>query len=273
MPVIRVNLIFQGAFQGWTETYFCLSAATPDAAVNAAVVANGLCDKRAELLAVPNNLIGVRASDDEINRDSIVRLFNLPYRGAWTGSAPVFNTLTCRMEATSLFRRSIYLRGIPSEIVSPTNGGYVATPAWSTSFNNWRNLLLNPNFIWGLKRLDKTAPKTTIIGGTRQVDVNSWQFTVAAVAGFNPGDIIRIRGGSRGNDLKGFWTITAVDLVNITARATIYKRGPVTAGTTMQKVSYLTTGFSAITAEFINHRDTGRFLFQHRGRSRARAAS
>lgn len=151
MTMFRTTWFFKVNNYGWTENlhHSAVDLATVSARVNT------LAPFRKAILAGNAQLAAVRISDDDLFRDSTVNV-NPPIfgNGTYPGvSDPAFTSLLIRWDASPTTRKSLYLRGIPDELVD--TGVFTNDPTWQTRWNDYRNQVIALGF--AIKRLSVTA--------------------------------------------------------------------------------------------------------------------
>lgn len=128
MAFFRVNFLFKHPLGGWSETYFVQENSIDIAVVDAGLLA----PLRGKLLGVGADLVAARISDEGISGDSEV--INNP---EYTRLLPTaisdtpWQTALCRINATSIYRRQLALRGIPDLVYEPV------TPTEKTNRDLW----------------------------------------------------------------------------------------------------------------------------------------
>lgn len=118
MATFKINLFFSLGKAGWSETWYTRRA-NIDVALRDA---RGLAQARAALLASDVNFDSVRVSDEAIFGDSDV--IPNPTSTRFNGSTPSdepYNAALCRIQATSVYRRQLYLRGVPVGVAKPNS--------------------------------------------------------------------------------------------------------------------------------------------------------
>jgi len=266
MAQVRVNLIFKIGEGGWMETYYDIAANNPKAAITNANQPAGLAPMRAQLLAEDASLYAIRASDDLVLRDSEVLFFTQPQNGKLSETAPEFVSLTLRLAAGAFNRRALYMRGIPQRIISADGTTYFPNADFHGRLQAFLAMLVGPNSTYGMKVLSVAPPRSAVVDAIRLPGSDfGWQFETLNPIDVNPGDMIRIRGGKKGNDLKGYARVTQGGNP-FKLEYTRWRAGPLTANTSAQRIQYTLATFTSGQVTDINHRDTGRFLFQHAGR-------
>ena len=151
MALFRTTWFYKVKNYGWTENFHHPVEDVPTIAARC----RDLVPYRKSILANDAELVGIRISDDDIFRDST--FLNDPTivgPGTFPGTSdPAFTALLCRFDASTLTRKSLYLRGIPDELVE--NGAFLNSVDWLPRFNAWRDRVIS--FGFGIKRLSTTA--------------------------------------------------------------------------------------------------------------------
>jgi len=144
---VRVNFLFESVeavrVVGWSETlwlqatYANLLDGLPDA--------EALAQARANLLGPGYQLRFVRLSKEGVFRDSRLSELNLP--GKTLSRAPendrgdfASSAVLLRMEASDLYRRSMYLSGAPDFIMTIQKD--IDEPQWMQYYNQWKALVI-----------------------------------------------------------------------------------------------------------------------------------
>jgi hypothetical protein len=269
MPVIRVTVFFKQEEAGWTETYF-LDRLTLDAATSSCIE---LCNRRADMLTGNSNLVAFRTSIEGVNRDARLVFFDLPKNGAYGLSHPPFVCVDVRMEAGTLYRRTLYLRGIPKKITTGTQ--FNASPDWQAAYQAWKALFgLQAPAGWSIYAHDPAAPSVDIItvlpvpGEPLQKSI-SCPLTQSLAPFPDAGGRVVIN-APRGTDVRG--SVVVVQKINITTMIVKFpkvKLGGWVPGMRMKVDRKALQIIDAVRNEGINHRDTGRPFDLHHGRARA----
>lgn len=268
MPEYKCTFFFELAKYGWSETWF-RQEATPDAALASSKV---LAAQRASLLASPAQLSAVRISDESIQRDSLFFEWtgNALEGGNTFGNSDIPNTAALlRIEAGSLYRRNLYLRGIPDSFVTEPNG-LVLDPAWNKNFQGYRSLLINSQ--WHLKAIQKTPPPPTqfITGAARGAN-GTWTVTLQnQLPGISNGSRIRISKTQGVPRLNGYWLVypdpLGAALIYLLNSGGIY--GNWTGGGYAALLSPSYNPVTNVIVERATHRITGRPFDEPRGQRR-----
>jgi hypothetical protein len=265
---MRLTVFFQSGTYGWTETLF---PGVADGDYAAAVGAgSAYCAMRQGLLAAGAGtapvIVGFRVSDDTIFRDALVQLFQPPLAGTFSGVPETpFSACLVRLVAGPLWRRPLYLRGIPSTIVRD-DGSYNPIPTWIGQINLLRNMLVGP---------PAYRVKTTVASPPSQIfRIQSLtppnNVTTLLPTGFIPNQLIVVKGASRHRNPIGLhsvgpliignsFTLNGVDL------PADYVYFPILSlGVQAKNINY--QPILAINDERITERKTGRPFGLPRGR-------
>lgn len=112
MAVYKCTLIFNQDRNGWTETYYTIAATF----AQATSYLDTMVAYRQTMLGKGSALEAYRLSDENVIGDALLR--PIPWTDA-DGKAGVtdtpWNSALIRLEAGSLYRRSLFLRGLPDE--------------------------------------------------------------------------------------------------------------------------------------------------------------
>jgi len=259
----RVTFFFQSSKWGWSETLYNSATEVTNALDNA----KQLIRFRAAILASGANLVGVRASRTDPQRDS--RFYAVPQAdgtgdNAW-GVTDIPNTcLNIRLEATPLYRRSLQLRGVPDMMI--TDGGYYApSPMYTAALRRFLNQLLGAT--WGVQHKANAAPKRIIVMLLNDFNTNTTVVTTSVAHGYNTGDLVYIGGRSNVKGFNGLWRVKVVDATNFKI-ATVRPTGTFFLGLTSQLVDYEYQQFDAAIVEDASHRISGRPFAAPRGKRR-----
>jgi hypothetical protein len=206
---VRVLLFFGDGRYVWSEEYFRAGSDTVDptaddqAALTLMTKSGGVADKRVQMLGAGVQLLEIRASRDNVFRDSLISEQYAEWQQP-KGAVPdleIYNTGYCdladtpkeceqaaepqvclrvRCESTAVRRRIMYLSGVPQfadipganvplpATIDPT--GKIDTGVFNLAFNNWAGQVLTDQ--WGFVGIQYTnnAPignVTTNVGGTQ----------------------------------------------------------------------------------------------------------
>lgn len=208
MPQYRCTFFFKdSAGYGWTETFH---SNQPDL-TKVIGAATDILPFRTALLGLGVQITYLRASDDLVKRDSLVKTVSAR-AGKQTsldmGPADIANTcLVIRLEQDALHRRTLYMRGIPDLLVDD-NKGYKPNAQWSTAFDAWTAALTVGG--WAMRNKSGVIP-TFVITGIAQNPVNGdITITTAAAHGLAQNQAYSIRGVKGPTFLNGSGSIFSV---------------------------------------------------------------
>lgn len=266
---------------GWSESHYRVPPASHSAVLHHADL---LAEKRAKLLGANVKLHYVRVSDDSLTRDSLVSEGPTIVNASEEGQPPVYDltyvgkpadfpwvALLCRAESGFLYRKSIYLRGMP-DVWTHAPSGKMVEEYWKNKFNQYKNALRNN---WAFKALSKDpsiAPQKAITN----VAVSGFNCVVSCPShGFAVGDKIRIAGVkfttiATGLKINGVWQIGSVPDGN---SFTIIGGPPSIAylsGGTAQKRVYDIQPYDEISMQRFIKKSTGKPFFLPTGKRRVR---
>lgn len=196
----RLTIFFSDGAYGWSETHWSsnTSEGLDQTILNGIVLANA----RINLCGFNPIIKEIRASYDDTFRDSKINVFNPPlnsnFNASGTGGVPSsdlpYSITLLRAESGILYRKSLYLSGVPDDLQLDPTAIYGAL--WMTNFQIYRQALLTGSAIaptrpWGFKVLKKppdvpTVNITNVVFGTPVV-------VTSAGHPFNVGQRIHIR--------------------------------------------------------------------------------
>lgn len=275
MPVFKCSFFFTQGGWGWSETHYTLKTDHAQALTEldtmrqfrTAILGKGsLPDDQNPFLQY------ARVSQDDIPGDSRVAEYTL---NAGTGStglgqADIPNTcLLVRLEAGVLHRRSMYLRGIPDNIV--TQGGqYTPYPGWTRPYNAWASYMtggIRAGGGWGIRiPLNPPALAGTIIDVVQAAHSKVVNVTTAALHGLTVGNIIVIKGRNVAW-LRGRHRVIGVTAANVFQISIDAPVGQIVNGPLVYRIDpFGVIPYDTTVAERITHRITGRPFDQPRGR-------
>ena len=267
MPLIRATFFFRDNNDyGWTETLYNQGDTLPEVKNRA----QALKAFRIPLLGESATMMGLRVSDDLIKRDSL--LDDAPFRVGNSvlekaGDNDIANTaLNVRLEAGTLNRRVLYLRGIADEIVKE-GGRYVPTAQFNGRFAAWVLALSGDG--WSIKtRTDNpTPPNITTIA--QDPGTGAVTFTTDANHGLTRNKAVVIKGIKGPSFLNGinrvFEVPTLTTFVVLSNRFLGFWFGTGTAQTLVYALRP-STGGRVMRA---THRIAGRPSVPRRGRRKA----
>src|SRR6516164_123454 len=136
MPNYKLTTFFNLSDEeaGWTEVWYFAGLSIDMALTGADAYARA----RNPLLGANAGIIGVRVSDEAFFGDSFVKVYqtgDLPGPDSTINCAPAFNCVDVRCEAGSLYRRTLFVRGLPNYFVDTHTPGPQGN--WPISFATW----------------------------------------------------------------------------------------------------------------------------------------
>lgn len=230
VPNAKATMFFAQGSHGWSESHYC---ETPNPGSLQAILNEAIafmCKYRSQLLGGGAQLIGVRASFDEIWRDSLVENFSgqsanvnvvAPSNFSLTNPAdnPWYVT-TVRLNMGDAYRKLVYLSGMPAS-QQPSNiaqytGGF--GPLFKAYFQYLVGEKPSKNgFRWGTKVTTKNedAVPTPNISGIVYATTPTLSMAVypsTPIPGLTPGQRVRILGltlpkGAGRNSANGVFTV------------------------------------------------------------------
>lgn len=269
MPIIRATFFFEDDNKhGWTET---IHTQKPDL-TTAIAAARALADLRRNCLGDTARITYIRVSDDLVKRDS--KIHTVPSgdgttRTTGATAADIANTaVIVRIEASPLARRTLYMRGVPDEVVT-RSGKYTPTGGFSNSFDMWANDLIINN--WACRSRDGTNPLHTITDITQVAATGVVTITTIDAHLFELNTPFVVRGVRGAKVVNGTWTpfsIPSATTVTIKITSLI---GTYTGGGTAAKLGYILAPITDVKVIRVSHRNAGRPFDSPRGRrSKAR---
>jgi hypothetical protein len=264
----RITAFFQQGTYGWSETIFNTA---PDYGT---LLAAGLtyATQRAGFLGDGAFLTEIRVSDDALYRDAFVRYFDPPLNGK-TGPAgpnqalPPNVALLLRLTSTEIYRRPLYMRGIPANIVD-LHGKYAPTPAWTAGLNAFSVFLTTGS--WQVLATQRTGLPTDRHALFQVSAPNNFTLTPPAPA-LAIGTVVRILGSSRNHNPVGLRKVVSIagliyGLSGVDLPADyVYVPGSLS----LEIVNRITTTITQVQPETITRRATGRPSGAPRGRRSA----
>lgn len=252
---------------GWSETYFT-NLPNHDTTLAAA---RAVLPARVNLLAGQSRCVFIRVSDDAIKRDS--KVFPVPAgdqrsKMRYTGGDDIANTcLVCRIESGVLKRRTLFLRGIPDDIV--VNGGeYQPVPAFTGSLITFTDALKNAQ-VGVRSRGDFAAPVNIVnvgtVGPTGLVTI-----TTQAAHGFALNDVVNIRGLKGAGQVRGLQQVVAVGSATTFDIRVSRVVSPYLSNGNVCRIVYSLPAIDNLVAVRISHHNAGRPFDSPRGRRRVR---
>jgi hypothetical protein len=266
----KVNFFFQVNNAGWSETYYN-TAATGDDLVPLVL---RLGNQRSFLLADNAVFNYVRISDDEVQRDVVPFAIPSPWTiplvtPRWGDSDQPFTALLVRLSAGALYRRPLFLRGIPDSMTHTVNG-WDPTGPYITAFNRFIALLVSDG--WALRVQDKDInPFKPVLGINSLVPLQLNVVNHGLVAG----DTVRIsrtRGIPVANvpysGVNGLRRVLSVQDANNFTTVAVFPtpQGQYTDGGTVHKIALKLVRITLGQILRLTHRIVGRPFGQPRGR-------
>lgn len=268
MATYQCVFIFNQGRYGWTETWY-KTGSTHEAVVP---LSTTLATRRTRLLATGASIEAVRISDVTIAGDSVAFPLGKDGTVQTQGADTPWNAIYCRVNSGALYRRQLWLRGIPDVWIELENGNVLRNTvagALNTAFNAFRTTLVGDG--WLMKCIQKDGPGATFIDVTAfSLNVDGFlQFSIAGLAGV-PGDTFRISKAQGPNPklVNGVYTIRSnngavvvstykpgeafdpADYANLKAKPRIIQYNGISDGRIMRPAK----------------RSTGRAFFVQRGR-------
>src|SRR5262245_37439972 len=165
MPTFQTTFIFNAERQGWSETFYWTGTSADNAIANALPVGQA----RIGLLGNTVQLESIRVSDVAILGDSLT---DETLNGQNTSVAAagardtVSNAVLGRATAENIYRRQIWIRGMPDAFIiyNPATGKSMLneSPAFIQAWNVWATALVGKGF--QLRVIDKSTPLKPITG-------------------------------------------------------------------------------------------------------------
>lgn len=242
MPQFRVDFFFLSDSNPWSERYYCVGVNNHKDALTRG---EDLGRFRTRMLAGPRNdvvLDVIRISDDQLDGDSLVSTkYSIPPESGYNNNLVTprevpWSVLLLRAESGVLYRKSIYLGGVPQvEVPDPYPGNLLLDAAFLRAYAAFKQELTRPNK-WGFKCIrepgDGLAAKpvrgAAIVGGKLVLEVDT--------AGLAQGQLLNVRrfrrsGGTVGiNGQKQIAKVvdaTHLILANTAANATFTRLGEI----------------------------------------------
>lgn len=198
MALIRGQIFFESGNTGWTETYFYEGSSLFDFVQNQLSL---LRNKRMALSSPDIRSTYLRASFDNVFRDS--QVLTVVRSGTYGNktSDPTFVSLLLRLSATDLYRRPVFLRGVPDELIDGQTFRPDAT--WTNNFNDFGRYLVRG---FRIRVNDRNA--NPLLNGTK-IDSTGVVTTVQA-HGLIRGDFVRFRRVKTSPKTQGSWMVDQV---------------------------------------------------------------
>jgi hypothetical protein len=257
----RATFFFEGFGTGWSEQIHLTTQNQAVAIASAIAYAN----LRIGLLVPPFEINDIRLSDDAVFRDILFDALNLPYVGTFPSLQPAAPSSTALLKlaadqtATPSVRRNMFIRGIPSSIITGRN--YTPTANWITALGKFVPLLANGAYGIKAKTVGNVkAPIVSVIAATRTVTTN------VDLVGVAQGSVLQILGVPRSRVKQRTFTAESVtDLRHVVLRSWPY---PDLVGTGFFRLlNYTIYPIKIATVFDIGERRTGRPFGVPRGRA------
>lgn len=192
MPNWKVNFFFSAGKQGWSETYYTNTADGTGAVARAGALGTA----RIGLLANNVQFEAIRVSDDAVQGDSDLDAAPQLAGAKLQADAlpdPPFVALLIRAQAGLTYRRQLYLRGLPDELINPQGdqGGAIFAK-FERNLTRFLAVLSGGN--WLIKAIAK-APESPrqVITNITSLNLTQAKITLdGALAGVAIGNKIRI---------------------------------------------------------------------------------
>jgi hypothetical protein len=185
MARTRLTYFFELGDTGWSESiHSTLSPASVSALQSLVTLYTNI---RLPLLHQDAQLTHVRVSDDEQFRDITFFPTGLPAFGQATGfPAGPWTGVLIRMIASTTLRRSLFLRGIPSNCISGRDQHF--TPAFQTAINAYTNTIPSQPFGISGKTANPQLAIFSLVGATGVATMT------APMVGVAVGSIVQLSG-------------------------------------------------------------------------------
>jgi hypothetical protein len=271
VPDYKVNFFFKNtqAEAGWSETYY-LTAATPESAREAG---RSLANSRGPLCGINSYLAEIRVSDDKIFRDSLTYTFDPDELGhVLAGASDVpWNAVLCRIEATAAYRRQLYLRGVPDEVITEDEKNPIPAQ-WVKLCNQFLGILAGKP--WQIKALDNSGQNGYVACAKAAIDPasNRRLYFLTGNTAIAAGDRFRASYFKKSPTFNGVFNADVPALASsVTSIQTTGAVGTTSFGEgKLRKIVYAYPQITSAFIERITHRIVGRPFDQQRGRRPAR---
>jgi hypothetical protein len=146
MPAWKCTTLFEAKNQGWSETWYLNTSLTATQVMDKLRL---ICPSRAKLLGFGCSIIALRVSDDAVRGDSELYV---PAPGEFPPFAVVrdnpTNAIYCKVTSGQLYRRQLWLRGVPDVWIAWDNtlGTYTVDPLFNTNLGIFKLALINEGF-------------------------------------------------------------------------------------------------------------------------------
>jgi hypothetical protein len=208
MALNRATFFFKDTNQhGWTETIHSQKSDLP----SVLTAAKAVVPLRVKCLGQSSRLVYVRVSDDLVVRDSQVYVVPLddqvPKNPDLGTSDPANTSLVVRLQASSLVRRTLYMRGLPDNIVEDA-GHYSPTPLFSANFALWVSQLVSDS--WAIKTVDRLIVQHIITSVAQDVVTGRITVTTLDAHGLTLTSGVQIKGAKGAVAINGLHPIYAL---------------------------------------------------------------
>jgi hypothetical protein len=259
MARVRLTYFFELGDTGWSESVHTTLPPTSVPAIQALV--GQYTAMRLPCLSNEAQLTHVRVSDDDTFRDILFLATGLPASGTYSKPpAGPWTGLLITLVATPTLRRSLFMRGIPKQIVDGRNPTFDAT--FTAAINNYLAGMIASPFAISGKTANPSRPITTAVGATGVV-------TTVGVTGAAVGDTIQVIGVPTSVLPTRFYRVIGVD--NVASTVTL-AGWPLAVNLTnvgfLRRTTKEVVQISQAVSGLITERKVGRPFGQLRGRAR-----
>jgi hypothetical protein len=290
MP-LKIVIAFKESDEGWSEVYYT-AGTDPSAYISAnnAGIISPTCDAallivaRAQLLNLVSGITHIRVSAVGAPRQTAALFVNpplgsgaFPVIGGGQGStepAEIFSKLLIRMNAGTVRTKTLWLGGIPEQIIGPAQF-FTPTNRWNTVFTVFRNLILQTPYVVLGRQLAVTIPAAVpITAFTTSANGQSATVTPTVAPAGPPAQwYVIVRGIKNPRGWNGVHR-AQVNPADGTMMILGPTRKPVVtlpawaagSGGTVQALAYPTNNITGVHQEYITHRKVGRPFDEPRGR-------
>lgn len=261
---------------GWSEKVIVIGQGSYDDAFKKA---QALFDYRNYLLASNIQQIGLVVSDVSVLGDSTAggvvswptgyQLYNITFNPIGSpGNLPVApqTTLKIRCDATSLYRRTYYLHGMPQFAYNPS-GANPYSSLFVGPLTNFANRLKNGNY--GSRFVAKTAPtnqKGNITGITPSTGTIEFTWQTPPGLQINVGDRIRVSRCRGVGVPKGVYKVMGVAAGSVTINWIAPSNYSYQGGGTVATQNLITVAYTNATSIEMSEHRVGRSGNSYRGR-------
>lgn len=212
MATYKITFIFGADKQGWSELWYVDANDIQTAGLRGLEVASS----RKGLLGTGSVLEAIRVSDEAIRNDSLIQLTPPVAAGPGVGNAirdTPGNAWLCRIQAGALYRRQLWLRGIPDSWIvwDQTLRKYEIPAILQARFDAFRDALVAKTFRIRATEKSPTVNPLKPITAIAADPSGVWKMT-SPVHGLANQDYVRISGtkGSNVKQFRGIWQIFGV---------------------------------------------------------------